>query len=102
MAVFGHLCQAVAVVILIPVLVDGAVRQGFSFTNNLADAVVGQFVVEGGRLIQLGADNGDFPPVAVVAKRPVQGAIVQTNRQAVIGVATDAKPWMPVNRPSRS
>jgi hypothetical protein len=29
--------------------------------------------------------------VAVVAKRQVQGAIVQTDRQAVIGVATDGE-----------
>jgi hypothetical protein len=33
LAVFGHLGQAVAVIVFIPVLVDGAVRQGFGFAN---------------------------------------------------------------------
>ncbi|MDF0752745.1 hypothetical protein NLU14_21175 [Marinobacter sp. 71-i] len=90
LAVPGYPRQAVAVIVLIAVLVDRAVRQGFGFTNDLANVVVGQFVVEGRSLIQLGADVSDFP-VAVVAKRFVQGAVVQAYRQAVICMATDGE-----------
>ena len=90
LAVFGHAREAIAVIVGVAVLVDLSALEGLGFTNNLANAVVGQIIAEGGRLIQVGADVRHFP-IAVVGNGSVQGAIAQADGQALVGIAANGE-----------